>query len=444
VDFKYDLSELCHWMQVHYPYYLKVSGICIDSRLIQPGNLYFALKGARVDGHYFLEEVQNKGACAAVVDRIDKGPSNLHLIVVEDVLQALQKIAKKAVQKYPRRIVAVTGSLGKTTVKEFIAHLTSKKFRVWASPRNHNSQAGLPLMLLNQLQDEELLIVEMGMTHPQQISRLIKMVPPDIALITTTALVHACNFEGLKQIGLAKAEIFAHPKTQLGILDRGIINFDQLAKKGKCPKVSFAFDNAEADYSLKKENGQLIIQDGNACIPLPHLELPGKHNLHNVLAACVVARQLGMEWAEIVDRVDTLVLPEKRLQTVDKNGVTFINDSYNAAEASVKAALSCLPAAGNGGKRIAVLGEMLELGKFTEACHRAVGEFALNQIDHMICLGKQCEGIYAVWKEANRPVEWFMDLSKISERLKEIMKPGDVILLKGSRSNELWKILDHL
>ena len=345
----YALSDLCDWMQAVCPSFLNVRRISIDSRLVQPGDLFFALKGEKSDGHAFLSEAIAKGAHAAVVENSYRTlsrqiPSDFPLIFVDDSLAALQRAAKGAVQKISPRIVAVTGSLGKTTAKDFMTTLVSQRFRTLASPSNQNSQVGLPSALLNHLKgNEEWLILEMGMSFPGEISRLLEIAPPDIAVITMTALVHACNFEDLQQIGYAKAEIFTHPNTKIGILDHRIVNFEALARVGSCSKISFAVDSTESDYSLDEEGEALMVRENQYNVQLPGVKIPGKHNLHNLLAACVVARQLGMEWEEIGSRFSALALPEKRLQIVEKKGVTFINDSYNAAEASMKAALELRP-----------------------------------------------------------------------------------------------------
>lgn len=443
---KFYLSELATLISHEKVPGLPVFGVSIDSRAFQKGEIFFALGGANTDGHAFLQEVAAKGCVAAVVSRAYAGPDHgLVLIRVDDTLQALQELARKILSSRHQKIVAITGSLGKTTTKEFAAGLLKHKFRVSASPGNSNSQIGLPLAILNHTDGtEDVLVLEMGMTHAGQLKGLVQIAPPDMALITTTALVHACNFEGLADIGRAKAEIFTHPMTKLGILDRNIENFDELCRTGTCRKLSFGVGSKDADYSLEVDGERLTIKEPEGIFKLDKLPLPGRHNLHNFLGAVAVARKMGMRWEEINAAIPSLNLPERRLQMVEKNGAMFVNDSYNASAVSLKAALESLPPPKKGGKRIAVIGEMLELGKFSEACHREVGVFALKHVDRMLCFGKECEAINDEWKKAGRPVEHYMDRADVVKALRLILQPGDVVLLKGSRAKGLWKVLEEL
>lgn len=419
----------------------------MDSRLVQSGDLFFALPGARLDGHQFIQEAADKGAVAAVVDKaLSLDSQKIPLIRVENPLKALQLIAKKILEARKTKVIAVTGSFGKTTAKDFISAILKKKFKIASSPGNSNSQIGLPLSILNHSQgDEDFFILEMGMTHSGHLADLVQVAPPDIALITAVALVHACNFDSIEAIGRAKGEIFSHPRTSLGILDRGIKNFEEVSRIGDCPKISFSCEDPHADYFLSPfSDGIKIFEKGKLSITLPSLPVPGQHNQHNFLAAVAVARAVGMDWKEISAAQSQLKLPDLRLQKVEKNGITFINDSYNASEKTVKAAFKSLPMPTEGGRRFAVIGEMLELGKFSESCHREVALDALNHVDMMLCMGKGCAPIYDVWQAAEKPVFWRFTREEIVHALRNQLQPGDVVLLKGSRSNQLWKVLEEL
>jgi UDP-N-acetylmuramoyl-tripeptide--D-alanyl-D-alanine ligase len=424
-----------------------VRGICVDSRLTQPGDLFFALPGAQTDGHAYLAEVASKGAVAAIVSKNYAGDAyGLPLIHSEDVLRTLQLLAKKILCQRKTKIVAVTGSLGKTTTKDFITTLLKKKYRVNASPGNRNSQIGLPLAILNHTTgEEEVLILEMGMTHAGEISTLIEIAPPEIAVITTVALVHACNFDSIADIARAKAEIFSHDNTRLGIFNHDMETNHLIRLSGKCPKLSYSVLSPNADFFLQDEGNRLKIRDSRGeTAYFDALALPGAHNTQNFLAAVAVARCLGLTWEEIYSMQGALTLPERRLQMIKKNEVLFVNDSYNASEISLKSALSAMPEPNPGGRKIAVIGEMLELGKFSETCHRNVGEYALQRVDLMLCLGKECAPIYECWQAAHRPVIWKMERSELVSALQNQIKPGDVVLLKGSQAKALWKILEEL
>lgn len=424
---------------------LPIAGVSVDSRLITSNQVFFALKGARVDGHASLAEAASKGAAAAVVNQsYDGNDFGLPLLRVEDGLQALQNLAKSILSQRKSKIVAVTGSVGKTTTKDFITALLQKKYCVGSSPGNSNSKIGLPLAILNHTTGkEDFLVLEMGMTSAGEISDLIQIAPPHIAVITSVALVHACNFSSLEEIALAKGEILAHPKTTLGIIAREIEAYEAIKSIGTCRKLSFSTSSRQADYCLEGTAKQFKVRCfGEDNLSLPCLPVPGKHNRHNFLAAVAVARSLHISWDEIAQAIPLLTLPERRLQTVEKNGIIFINDSYNASPVAVKAALAALPRPKLGGKRIAVIGAMLELGKFSERCHRDIAEAALQKVEHLLCLGEECLPMQEIWKKADKEANLFKTLPELMEALKTIVRPGDVVLLKGSRSKELWKVLD--
>ncbi|WP_195155572.1 UDP-N-acetylmuramoyl-tripeptide--D-alanyl-D-alanine ligase [Candidatus Protochlamydia phocaeensis] len=425
-----------------------IQGFSTDSRTLKPGEVFIALSGERVDGHAFLADVKQKGCLAAVVSKSYAGPDfGLALLRVEDPLHALQEMAKSALSRSSSRLVAVTGSIGKTTTKEFIKTLLETRYRVAASPGNSNSQVGIPLSILNHTTgEEEILVLEMGMTTPGNLARLVQIAPPEVAVLTRVALVHACNFESLEDIAWAKAEIFSHSHTRLGVIHRDIANYEAIARLGNSHKLSFSTNDPRADYQLDSQDGhKLYAHVENQTIDLGSLlQVPGKHNAHNLLAAIAVARHFNVSWEEIKHAIPFLKLPEKRLQFVDFQGILFLNDSYNASELSVKAALETLPQPKEGGSKVAVLGSMMELGKFSADCHRRVGEFALDHVEQIYCLGEECHPILDVWKKAGKPVELFLDRASLVACLKQALKPADVVLLKGSRSKELWKVLEEL
>lgn len=425
----------------------RFNGVCVDSRFVEENTIFFALPGAKTHGHVFLSEAAEKGAAAAVVETHYQGEDfGLELFRVDDVMTALQNLAKKILSQRKTKIIAVTGSFGKTTTKDFMTTLLKTKFKVASSPGNSNSQIGLPLAILNHTDGlEDLLVLEMGMTHSGNLRSLVQIAPPDIALLTAVALVHAVNFETLEDICRAKAEIFSHANTTLGIFHHDIPISDEVRREGSCEKLTFSTVSRGADYFLEKKSGKLhVYEDGQEVIAMPLLPVVGEHNEHNFLAAAAVARSLKMSWEEILANQQFLSLPERRLQFVEKNDVLFVNDSYNASELTVKAALRSMPPPKNGAKKIAVIGEMLELGKFSEKCHREVGEYALNYVEQMFCLGPLCEPIHDCWKKAGRLVVWENERELLVERLRSILRPGDVVLLKASRSKQLWKVFEEI
>ncbi len=374
---------------------LQASGYQIDSRLILPGNLFFAIRGAKHDGHDFLKQVRSLGAYGAVVAKNYLGEDfGLRLFRVDDVGDTLRNLAQKSLAETKIQIVGVTGSVGKTTTKDFIATLLEGKFRVGKTNESQNSKLTFPLTILNRARDVEVLVLEMGMSEMGDIERLVKIAPPDVAVLTKVGLAHAAYFPGgVEEIARGKLQIFSHPKTfAIADSDYGL------------PRVSIFRGE---DYSIFQE----------------------AHLNHNFAAAVEVARYFGMTHDEIQGRIPFLQLPKMRLEKIEKNGILFINDAYNANPESMKAALLCLQTC-VARKKIAVLGSMLELGKFSAASHREIGERASQIVDHLLVIGNE-------WTYGER----FIDHESLSVRLKEIMGEGDVVLIKGSRGMCMEKVL---
>lgn len=440
------LQHIAHLMQMTSADQQSVSGVSADSRLTARGDLFFALPGAQVDGHNFLSEAASKGAVAAVVKSGYVGSTHgMVLMHSEDVLASLQLLAHNFIRQNHTKIVAVTGSVGKTTTKDFIATLLKSKYNVTATPGNSNSQIGLPLALLNHSTlEEDFLVLEMGMSLPGQIAKLVQIAPPSVAIVTSVALVHACNFDSIGDIARAKAELFSHSYTKLGIYPKEC-DFGVFSCTGESRKLAFSTILSTADYFLEtRQDKMTLFTHGGWLSQFPLLNLPGEHNRHNFLAAAVAARHLGMSWEEIRFAQAFLILPERRMQIIEKDGVIFANDSYNASEISIKSALSSLPTPKGTGRKIAVIGEILELGKFSQQCHLAVGEHALNCVDSMLCLGQDCAPIVECWQQAGRPVFWTEERNLLVDALRAQLRSGDVVLLKGSRAKGLWKVLEEI
>lgn len=441
------LSTISSWLGSALSIQKDAAGVCIDSRLLKRGELFIACEGNRCDGHAFLNQAAEKGAVGAVVSNSYSGKDfDLPLIKVESPAKSLQLLAQRYLAQHAIKTVAITGSMGKTTTKGFLAQLLSRKFKVASTPGNYNSQLGLPLAILNQLSgDEEILVLEMGMTLPGQISTLVDIAPPDMAIITGVALAHAENFDSLQAIARAKAEILSHSKTQLGIVNHDIFDLLNIASFCTCPLVSFSASSQDSNYSIiKKDEGLSLRLQGKELACLETLKLPGFHNLHNFLAAAVAAHHCGLSWPEIQEGVKLLTLPENRLQMIEKGGITFVNDAYNALPIAVKGALDSLPSPKFGGKKIAVLSEMRELGAFAEECHREIGQYALERVDEMICYGAGCLPLIEIWRAAGKPFFWAATREEIIPALLKIMQKGDVVLIKGSQASGFAGLMDKI
>ncbi|HVX01073.1 MAG TPA: UDP-N-acetylmuramoyl-tripeptide--D-alanyl-D-alanine ligase [Candidatus Babeliaceae bacterium] len=434
------LSEIANCLQVK-ALEKEIRSFAIDSREVKKGDLFFALKGEKFDAHDFLKEVAAKGAAAAVVSADYRGEScGLCLLKVPNVTEALQKLAQTLQKMRKQRIVAVTGSVGKTTTKEYLAFLLAQKYTVAKTPGNNNSQVGLPLALLNAAGTEEVFVVEMGMSRAGDIRKLVEIVPPDFALVTKIGHANIENFsDGFEGIAAAKAEILSHPKTSCAVLNKQVLAYKAFQQEILCPRKIFALAPEEADYVL--EEGWVIKENG-AESPIFRLPFTATHLCEDFIAAATMARILGLSWEQIAAGAQELKTCGLRFERIEREGIVFINDCYNASPESMEAALDNLPKPAFGAKTIAVLGKMVDLGKLSEERHRDVAQHALPKVDHLLCYGKDCLPMVDIFNKAGKPAEFFHDLNHLKSSLFELLKPGDVVLIKGSRSNKLWQILE--
>jgi UDP-N-acetylmuramoyl-tripeptide--D-alanyl-D-alanine ligase len=418
-----------------------ITGYQIDSRLIKEGNLFFALKGEKTDGHLHLSDAKKRGAIAAVVDKNYPGSDfGLFLLFVEDVERALQQLAQfsLSLQAPPPRIIGITGSVGKTTTKDFVAELLSKKYKVFKTPHSYNSKLTFPLNLLNR-SDEEILVLEMGMSEAGEIGSLVQIAAPDIAVLTKISLAHAAFFpNGLEDIVKEKLQIFSSPKTQIAIFP------DEISLETSAKKICFSLQNRNADYFLSVLDGRVYVDERG--VRAYQFDLPFKqsHIVYNFLIAVTVARQMKMEWDEINQQINTLRLPAMRFEQFEKNGIFFVNDAYNANPESMRSALLNFPEPKENGKRIAVFGTMKELGGFSKNAHEEIGFLAQRIVDHLLVIGEEALILCETFAQVQKPAEYFLDLKALAERLKALMCPGDVVLVKGSRSMHLEHLFDLL
>jgi UDP-N-acetylmuramoyl-tripeptide--D-alanyl-D-alanine ligase len=423
---------------------LPIAGFQVDSRQIGPGELFFALPGEKTDGHRFLAEVKQNGGIGAVVSRSYEGPSfDLELIRVDNVLESLQTLAQESIRQLPVQIVAVTGTMGKTTTKDFIATLLEAKFRVGKTYASYNTKLTLPITLLNMRGDEEVFVLEMGMDGPKDIERLVEIAPPDIAVLTQVAVAHyGYSFpEGLPGIAKAKGEIFHHPRTKKAIFYHGFLQYPEIFETLRSEKVTFSLEDRSADYFLSEKN---IDERGVRAYRFEELPFIQTHVLHNFLAAVSVARAFKLEWDLINGQIPKLRLPKMRFEMFEKEGIVFVNDAYNANPESVKSALMSFPEPKSGGKRIAVLGHMADLGPVTEEKHREVGRFAQKYVDHLLTFTGDALLLKEAFAEGKKPAEYFDELDSLVERLQELMRPGDVVLVKGSRFLAMERIFERI
>ena len=422
-----------------------ITGVAVDSRKVQPNDLFFALSGERADGHDFIEEAISKGASAVLVQReMPNIPLAIGVSKVPNGITVLQQVASSLLQKLGPKLLALTGSLGKTTTKEFTRACLQASGSTVSPEGNGNSQIGLALgaikALLQEKKAPKWFVAEMGMSEKGNLSQLIRSFPPDVALVTCVAPVHFINFQSLHDVAEAKAEIFQSPQCKTSLVNIDSACVDVLLRKAKGQIVTMSMKQT-AEYMLHVKEDRLHFFCRGKKIELPKPGFCAHHLFENLLHAMALSSEGGADIASFEQAITRLPSLSKRLEFIEKKGILFINDSYNAAEASMIAALDVLSETPRK-RKIAVLGQMKELGPLSRECHASVGRAATKRCDWLFCLGEECGPLVEAFRTSNKPYYWASNLEELVDLLKKEVKEGDVVLLKGSNSNRLWTILD--
>ncbi|MEG0287353.1 MAG: UDP-N-acetylmuramoyl-tripeptide--D-alanyl-D-alanine ligase [Victivallaceae bacterium] len=425
----------------------EISGFTIDSRTVKKGDLFFSVKGMRHDGHHFLKEVALKGGVAAVVDSDYKGPDfGLELIFVPDVVSSMRDAAKKFLNKNGTSLIGITGSLGKTTVKDFTSVLFSSAYDVFSNPKSFNSQITFPLSILMSQGSEDFLILEMASSEPGNMRSLIEIGIPKIAVVTNVSEQHALFYPGgIRDIFLEKIQIFSSEKTEVQLFPRDSEFFhDFLKRPSKAEKFSFSLTDSGADFFYRGINDQGVIigtpsMDYNLKVIFPY-----KPAYMNFLIAIALSWIVGLSQEEIESVIPKLKLPSMRFEKTEKNGVIIINDAYNASPEAMIAALEALPIPKIGSKVVLVLGHMAELGMYSEEGHCKVGALALSKACVVIFIGKFWSPVKSICHDFDCEAEFHDFTEPALKRVSGMVKNGDVVFLKGSRVCCLETFLNYL
>jgi UDP-N-acetylmuramoyl-tripeptide--D-alanyl-D-alanine ligase len=424
-------------------------GYSIDSRTVGPGQLFFAVKGERLDGHDFVEQALGKGAAAAVVrkDQLERYPEQRRLLAVEDTLVAVQTLATAVRKLWGKPLIAVTGSAGKTTTKEAIAHVLSTRYRVLKSEGNFNNHFGLPLMLLKLEPEYDMAVIEMGMSHAGEIRALAKIAQPEIGVVTNVAPVHLEFFDSLAGIARAKYELIESlPAGGVAVLNADDEYVSQFGRDFKGKVVMYgtratADVRAEKIQTKGKEGAEFDVVIGSV---REHAKLPlvGEHNVLNALAAVAVGLERGLKPAEAVGALATLAAADKRGQVLQVGNITVINDCYNSNPKALEAMVDALSAMA-AKRRIVVAGEMLELGPAGEEMHRQAGRHvAEKKIDVLLGVRGLASAMVEGARQAGARAEFVATPDEAGEWLAREAREGDVVLLKASRGVKLEKALE--
>ncbi len=425
-----------------------VFGISTDSRSIQKGELFIALKGPHFDGHKFVEEAFENGAYGAIVDKnYSDIKTDLPLIIVEDTFTALQDLGHGARMRTHATMIGVTGSVGKTTVKEMLATALSEFGHTHYPKSSLNNHWGVPLTLARLPQDSDYAVIEMGMNHPHEIEPLSKLVAPEIAIITNVSAVHIENFNTISEIAMAKAEIFRGMSPDgTAILNRDNAYFGQILAEARTQGITkiYSFgEHEDADAKLLEYTSQESGGVAKAEIRGKNIEfqlsLPGKHQAINAISVLLIADILGLD---ILQASKTLL----KLQPIDRRGkkfsvtlpnnksVTVIDDTFNASPVAVRAAINVLKSTKNDqGRRIVALGDMLELGEFATDLHQSLAKDLNEDIDLVLTCGplmKNCADLLPKNK-----VHHYTNSVEMANNILEKLEDKDIVLIKGSKSS---------
>ena len=464
---------------------MKITGAVLDSRQVQTGYLFFATKGERVDGHSFIPTAVEKGAVCVVCEKepetVEEGTLDFNqtqggkeypYILVEDSFQALKDIAEYYRQSLDITVVGITGSVGKTSTKEFIAGVLSEKYNVLKTEGNFNNEVGLPLTILRIRKEHEVAVVEMGISEFGEMHRLSKIARPDICVLTNIGQCHLENLKSRDGILKAKSEIFDF-MNELGYV---VINGDddKLATleevNGICP-IRFGMQSEDVVNKANDIYATDIMNHGLfGSEALMHIEgkqypikvtLPGEHMVYNALAAASVGRILDMEISQIQQGIEKVQPVGGRSNIIRAQKYTVIDDCYDANPVSMKAAIDLLQTAE--GRKVAILGDMFELGKNEKEMHAGVGRYAVEkEIDVVLCVGMLSQYMFAGAKEElskkrteisdavvgsgsnDGVVFYFEKMAELIEALPNILEEDDTILVKASHGMHFENVVQWI
>lgn len=428
-----------------------VKGLSIDTRTLKEGELFVAVAGSRFDGHDFLAEAVARGAVAAIVHRDVLAPPGLELVRVPDTTRALSDLARHFRMTASLPVVAITGSTGKTTTKDMTAALLEARGPVLKTEANLNNRYGVPLTLLRLQPEHTAAVLEMGMSAAGELSLLTRIARPDVAVITNVAAVHLEFFDSVDAIARAKAEILEG----LRPFGAAVLNWDdertrKIGQDHKGDVVWFGRDRV-CDVSAENLRGtldgmrfDLRLEAKSYDVFLP---LPGSHFVQNFLAAAAAAQRLGVSGEQIAASAMRLRAASRRGQVLRLGqGITLVDDSYNSNPVALTAAIFALGMATEG-RRVGFLGDMLELGKEAGRLHEETGGKVADVLDVVVGVGPQSAALLKGAGKAGLAKDallWFADAAAAAAAAPEIVRPGDAVLVKGSRGVRMEQVVDAL
>jgi UDP-N-acetylmuramoyl-tripeptide--D-alanyl-D-alanine ligase len=427
-----------------------ISRVSTDSRTLQRGDLFVPIRGENFDGHQFVEQAAQRGATGALVEQEWSGsvPETFALIRVADTLVGYQQIAAHYRKSLGLKVIAITGSNGKTSTKDFVAAALGRHFRVTKTEGNFNNHVGLPRTILDANSEHQIAVWELGMNHPGEIAALAALAAPDAGIITNIGIAHIEFMGSREAIALEKGALAESIGAEGTVILNGDDPFSEgIAARTRAKIVLAGVQRGAVRAEDIRQNASgsefTILEGAHRC--RAQLPVPGLHMVQNALLAVAAGRVFGLSIEECAAGLASTPLTKARLQLRDLRGVQFLDDSYNANPESMKAALHTLVELDADGKRIAVLGQMSELGVTSEEGHADVGRTAAElRIDHLITVGELGAEISRAANSAGlQRITNVATQSEAAELLSDIAEPGDLVLVKGSRSARMEHVLEE-
>lgn len=432
---------------------------CKDTRILKKGDTYIGIKGENFDGNLFWEQALEKGAKTVIIQNIDFENvkldkfNNINIIKVCDTLKALADIAKYKRNLYGDDfpVIGITGSVGKTSTKDIVANVISQKYNTLKTQGNNNNNIGLPFTIFN-LDNQDVAVIEMGMNHLNEISELSKIAKPTISVITNVGTSHIGNLGSRENILKAKLEILDGMSKKILVINNDNDLLHQFYLENSDVEIyTYGIENKSyvmAENIILNENNSEFICNLNGRKFKVKVPVGGIHFVYNAICAITVGSLLKLNIKEIVKGIETFELTKKRMDITElDNGVMIINDSYNASFESMQASLKYLKDL-NRNRKIAVLGDMFELGDFSKELHEKVGiEVAKNNIDILVCVGENSKYIAKMAKEngmVKDNIYYFDNKSAVESFIRNIWREGDCILFKASNGMKLFEVIDKL
>lgn len=433
-----------------------VTGVTTDSRAAQPGDCFFAIAGEHFDGHQYVSQAFDSGAVCAVVGRAPEEPpqSDRQILKVQDPVRALGELARAYRSMNSFMVVAITGSVGKTTTRQIVYHVLSQHFKARQARRNFNNTIGLPLTLLDADPDDDVIVAELGANNPGEIGYLTRIAQPDVAVVTNAYLAHLEGFGSLDTIIREKTAIAD------GLADGGLflVNGDIDALASACRKDGRSFKtfgkSAACDFRAEHIDLRGLTSTFTISGQLVHVPLPGPGNVENTLAAWAVCTQFGLKVSEFAQALQCLPSVSMRAEPLQMGTLTVLNDCYNANPASMANALAMLgnirsATQGDHEHRLVfICGHMAELGAQTESLHADLGrQVAQAGVDLLLAVGPATEATAETARQAathHLQTEHFDDTISLCGRLKQLLRDDDIVLVKGSRTARLESVVEKL